>query len=347
MGEKIIMICAGLVAAFAIPYIITSIFQTGNYQEKVDIKGLKSGRSVCIYSQGEYELIDVEEYVVYTLAGQADLSWEDEMLKTMAVIIRTSIYYQMNENADTYTDSGARLINEDQLIEIRYEDEDLRQMWGSGYEANLYRIYQAVAETEGQVITYSSACIVPMYHRISVGNTASASEIYGIDLPYLQSVESSMDIEADNFSVSAMYSEIRIKKIFSDKGYQAFDTDSGENQNEGKQQDVPEQSGGNTETAEADIDPAALKVIEATTSGFAKKVNVFGTVMSGEEFAGVMDLPSTNFHIDLVDGNFRIITIGEGSCVGLSLYGANALAKKGEDYITILKYYYTGVEIGN
>lgn len=336
MGEKIILICAGLVTAFAIPYIITSIFRAGNYQDKMDIKKLESGRNVCIYRQGEYELIDVEEYVLYALAGQADLSWEDEMLKAMAVIIRTSIYYQMNANANTYTNSGAKLINEDQLIEIRYEDEELKRMWGSGYEANIYRIYEAVAETEGKIITYDSGCIVPMYHRISIGNTVSASEIYDVNFPYLQSVGSSADIEAPGFSSSEVYSEIRIKKIFSDKGYDVVDSSSGGQQ-------APEAS----DDPEEDIDPAALKVIEATTSGFAKRVNVFGTIMSGEEFAGIMGLASTNFHIDVVDSGFRIITIGQGSCVGLSLYGANAMAKEGKDYTSILKYYYTGVEIGN
>lgn len=339
MGEKIVMICAGLVTAFAIPYIITSIFQAGNHKDKMNIKALESGRNVCIFRQGEYELIDVEEYVLYTLAGQADLSWEDEMLKAMAVIIRTSIYYQMNANAGTYTNSGSRLINEDQLIEIRYEDEELRQMWGNSYEANLYRMFKAVAETEGKIITYDSGCIVPMYHRISIGSTVSASEIYGVNLPYLQSVGSSADIEASGFSSSVVYSEIRVKKIFSDKGYDIVDSSSG-----GKPTSAEQQSEGDSE---ADIDPAALKVIEATASGFAKRVNVFGTIMSGEEFADIMGLASTNFHIDVVDSGFRIITIGQGSCVGLSLYGANAMAKEGADYIAILTYYYTGVEIGN
>lgn len=341
MGEKIIMICAALVTAFAIPYIITSIFQAGNDQEKMNIKNLESGRNVCIFRQGEYELIDVEEYVLYALAGQADLSWEDEMLKTMAVVIRTSIYYQMNENANTYTDSGARLINEDQLIEIRYEDEELRLMWGNEYESNFYRIYQAVADTEREIITYSSACIIPMYHRISIGNTVSASEMYDMDLPYLQSVESSADIEAAGFSSSVVYSEIRVKKIFSEKGYDIVDGSSG------AKQATSEQQGEDSENPEVDIDPAALKIIEATASGFAKRVNVFGTIMSGEEFADIMGLQSTNFHIDVVDGGFRIITIGQGSCVGLSLYGANTMAKEGADYSSILKYYYTGVEIEN
>lgn len=342
MGEKIIMICAGLVTAFAIPYIITSILQVGSHQDKMNIKGLESGRNVCIYRQGEYELIDVEEYVLYALAGQADLSWEDEMLKAMAVIIRTSIYYQMYANANTYTNSGARLINEDQLIEIRYEEEELKRMWGNAYEENLYRIYKAVADTERKVITYESGCIVPMYHKISIGNTVSALEIYGVDLPYLQSVGSSADIEASGFSSSVVYSEIRVKKIFSDKGYNVVDDSSGT-----KQMSSGQQSDEDAENPEVDIDPAALKVIEATASGFAKKVNVFGVVMTGEEFAEIMGLASTNYHIDVVDSGFRIITIGQGSCVGLSLYGANAMAKEGVDYSSILKYYYTGVEIGN
>lgn len=333
------MICAAVVAAFAIPYIITSILQAGNKRQEMDIKALDSGRDVCIYTSGEYQLIDVEEYVMYTLAGQADLTWEDEMLKVMAVVIRTSIYYQIDENTDTYADSKTKLINEDQLIEIRYEKEELQQMWGADYESNLYRIYKAVVDTAGEVMTYQSAYIVPMYHRISTGNTVSAQEIYGVELPYLQSVKSSEDINADNFSTSIIYSETRIKKLFSENGYSFLSEGTANQQMNGDTQQENQES--DTEV----LNVTELKVIEATASGFAKRVNVFGTEISGEKFAEILGLESLNFHFDLTDSGYRIITIGQGSCVGLSQYGANAMAKAGTDYKTILKYYYTDIEI--
>ena len=40
-----------------------------------------------------------------------------------------------------------------------------------------------------------------------------------------------------------------------------------------------------------------------------------------------------------------ITTEGYGHGVGMSQYGANALAKQNKNYMDILKYYYTGVEL--
>jgi stage II sporulation protein D len=39
------------------------------------------------------------------------------------------------------------------------------------------------------------------------------------------------------------------------------------------------------------------------------------------------------------------MTTGFGHGVGLSQYGANAMAKKGDNYVDIIKHYYTGVEV--
>jgi stage II sporulation protein D len=37
--------------------------------------------------------------------------------------------------------------------------------------------------------------------------------------------------------------------------------------------------------------------------------------------------------------------MGKGSQVGLSLYGAGAMAQSGSSYEDILKYYYTGITV--
>ena len=42
---------------------------------------------------------------------------------------------------------------------------------------------------------------------------------------------------------------------------------------------------------------------------------------------------------------YRIITIGVGDSLGLSLYGAAILSENGESYDEILAYYYAGAEL--
>ena len=58
-----------------------------------------------------------------------------------------------------------------------------------------------------------------------------------------------------------------------------------------------------------------------------------------------LDLRSANFTIEQNDSNVIIGTKGFGHGVGMSQYGALAMAKLGKKYDEILKHYYTGVEI--
>lgn len=88
------------------------------------------------------------------------------------------------------------------------------------------------------------------------------------------------------------------------------------------------------------MDADALTVLEATKSGFVRKVNVFGTVVTGETFAQTLSLGTTNFHIDQVEEGYRIISIGKGSSLGMSLYGAGWKADQGSTYREIIAYYY-------
>lgn len=338
MSDKFLAIVLGVFILFAIPYVTTCIIQGQSNQKQQNIKSVKSGMNVCISDGNEYELIDVEEYIVYALAGKADMSWSDEMLKMMAVIFRTSIYYEMEHQLVTGAEKGRNIINEEDLYEIRYSKSELKEIFDSDYNRFMERIYDAVLLTAGQTITYQGEVIMPVYHSISIGHTISANELYGVDIPYLQNVDSSADIEAEDFTETIIYNENRIKKEFQEKDFlEMWDEEiSDEEAAQGKM------TGGDTEYPEDEF-----KIVEATESGFAKKINVFGQIVDGRTFSKVFHLPSTNVHIDRVDSGYRVIAIGKGNSIGLSLYGAEAFAQNGMTYDEIIKYYYTGVEITN
>ena len=90
-------IIIGIACAMALAYIISGIYDKAVGGDNTD-GSAKSGRNVCIYDNGEYSLVDVEEYTASTLAGMMSDKWSDEMLKAVAVVVRTGIYYQMDEN---------------------------------------------------------------------------------------------------------------------------------------------------------------------------------------------------------------------------------------------------------
>ena len=349
---------------FAIPYVGTRLFVRYRDVSDARIAALSSSRDVCILQNGNYRLIDCEEYILYVLAGIYDPSWNVEMTKTMAVLTRTAIYYEMNDQANT-ANGGGKIINEGDLKEIRIEKDELKQKWGKEYKQNMEMVYQAVKDTMGQVIVYDGRLIIPVSHAVSIGVTVSAEELYGTAIPYLVSVDSSQDIQSPDFSSTKIYSALRIKKEFGMNGEgEAFDGSESLGQNDKVAATVKDGSGkeatdnkdgekkesdttGSVQSEDQAIDADALTVLEATKSGFVRKVNVFGTVVTGETFAQTLSLGTTNFHIDQVEEGYRIISIGKGSSLGMSMYGARWKADQGSTYREIIAYYYPETSIAD
>lgn len=333
--------------AFAIPYVGTRLFVRYRDVSDARIAALSSSRDVCILQNGNYRLIDCEEYILYVLAGLYDPSWNVEMAKTMAVLTRTAIYYEMNDQADT-ANGGGKIINEGDLKEIRIEKDELKQKWGKEYKQNMEMVYQAVKDTMGQVIVYDGRLIIPVSHAVSIGVTVSAEELYGTAIPYLVSVDSSQDIQSPDFSSTKIYSALRIKKEFGMNGEgEAFDGSENLGQTNVDVEKNKSETAGSAQNEEQAVDADALTVLEATKSGFVRKVNVFGTVVTGETFAQTLSLETTNFHIDQVEEGYRIISIGKGSSLGMSLYGAGWKADQGSTYREIIAYYYPETSIAD
>ena len=87
-----------------------------------------------------------------------------------------------------------------------------------------------------------------------------------------------------------------------------------------------------------------LVVTEREESGYVKTIQVGNSSVSGEEFRKAFSLNSACFYIREIDGRVRIVTKGLGHGYGLSIYGANEMAKEGKTYQEILSYYYSGIE---
>ena len=380
-----------LVSLIAVPYIMWQVMRIKGNKNITALENVQTGKSVSIFERNDYALMDVEEYLVYCLPGIVDMGMDDEMLKTMAIIMRTSIYGEMypelvyqspyaEEGGETGlevatgTDSamynlirnGSCLVNEDSLTEVRYDKSELMDKWGGSYSTYMNRLCSAVLATKGQVICYEGMFIVPVYHQVSVGQTVSAQEIYGKEIPYLQGTDSKEDITCDGFSVTQVVDGLRIKKLcdlYCEQNPAAYidyskDT-SGTNEDSSSADDETKADNGRETTAgdktkekgSADnVDKNTNKeneinILEATEHGFVKYVNVFGKTMTGQTFAGVMGLQSANFHIDQVDDGYRIITIGKGNSLGLSLWGGEAMARQGRTCDEIIKKYYANVDI--
>lgn len=149
------------------------------------------GKDVMIEVSGLYKNIDVEEYVAGIMAGVISPEYNIEALKTQAVLVRTNVLKEMEEKKS----------NDDSDMSYEYlTKEDRETLWGrKKYDKYEVAIEKAVAETAGKVLRKEGSLIMAMYHEVSIGKTASASEILDEDISYLQSVDSSSDVEAKNY----------------------------------------------------------------------------------------------------------------------------------------------------
>ena len=81
-------------------------------------------------------------------------------------------------------------------------------------------------------------------------------------------------------------------------------------------------------------------------SGAVSTVDVGGVTVSGPALRTLFSLRSAHFTAEAGADSVTFSVTGYGHGVGLSQYGANALAKQGKTYEEILKWYYTGIELG-
>lgn len=194
-----------------------------------------------------------------------------------------------------------------------YYDQTVRQNnWQSAYLENEQKIREAVKNTEGEVIVYNDELITAMFHSMSNGMTESAKNYSGNDLPYLQPVASTDFQYATNYEVT---------KTFTINEWN-------------------ERLGVNWTLKQVD----QLKLTRNNT-GRVDTVSLQNKVWTGREFRTLLDLRSTDFNIDVSGETIIVKTEGFGHGVGMSQYGADAMAKQGSTAHQILNHYYKNTKI--
>ena len=72
---------------------------------------------------------------------------------------------------------------------------------------------------------------------------------------------------------------------------------------------------------------------------------IAGKTYTGTELRETLSLYSTAFSMRAEGNSITVTTSGKGHRVGMSQYGADAMAKKGRTYEEILAHYYPGTRI--
>jgi stage II sporulation protein D len=88
-----------------------------------------------------------------------------------------------------------------------------------------------------------------------------------------------------------------------------------------------------------------LGAAEYSSSGGVTALTIGGVSLSGVQLRSLYGLRSTHFTLTAEGEELVFQVTGYGHGVGMSQYGANAMAQAGSDWREILTWYYTGVTV--
>lgn len=265
--------------------------------------------SICLRnSDGIQSQMKMNDYLTGVLLGEMPAEFEMEALKAQAVAART----YTAKAVITGGKHGDGSVCADSACCQAYLPQETYLLLG-GTEENLEKIHKAVLETTGLVLVYDGSLIEATYFSCSGGSTEDAAAVWGTDYPYLQAVASPGEEEASHYSNTLAYDmEVFQKKLG---------------------REIPGS-------------PASwFGEVTYTPGGGVAEMMIGGESYKGTTLRSLLGLPSTAFTA-AVEGNTIVITTrGYGHRVGMSQYGADAMAVNGSTFRQILAHYYPGAQL--
>lgn len=282
------------------------------FEEKpnITLKGQNYESFKVLKDEKIYE-ISAKDYVFGVVAAEMPALYHEEALKAQAVAAYTFACYRKSANADADYDIAA----DPETAQCYITREEAVAKWGEKADEYTKKIEDCISQTEGQILTYDGLPIFAAYHAISPGITNACADVWGKELPYLTSQDSSFDCLADKY-----LSEVVLTKEELSEKLKNIATASGEAQN-------------------------YFTDIKTADSGYVKQATYCQKTISGSDLSKLLGLRSGNFEITYSDGNFKFTVKGYGHGVGMSQNGADYMAKQGSNYKEILSHYYAGAKL--
>lgn len=267
-----------------------------------------SQKMKLLAGSGNVEQMELEDYVTSVLLGEMPGTFELEALKAQAVVARTVVCRAMYTGGKH--GQGA-VCTESSCCQAFVTVEEYLQQGGT--EETIEKMRTAANQTAGQILTYGDAPIEATYFSCSGGRTEDAVAVWGTEFSYLESVESPGEEEAAHYRDEQRFSG----ETFSDKLGLSLTGD-----------------------------PAGwFGKTTYTVGGGVDTMQIGDSIFRGTELRSRLGLRSTAFTVAIEGGEIVITTKGFGHRVGMSQYGANAMASDGYSYQQILEHYYSGTTL--
>ena len=268
--------------------------------------------TIIVYDVAErdYKRLNIEDYVMGVLAGEMRNDWPMEALKAQAILARTFVLKFISEKQSKY--DGAD-ISTDISEAQAYAPDQINE-----------RIEKAVSETRGQVLSAGGELPYAWFHAHSGGKTELPVE--GLDYDqenpsYLRVVESpdsdSAPTTVKNWSATFTANQVAraAKEAGVDVGSTVTSIEAGKKSESGR--------------------TIYFLINGRQVSAPALRLQLDSTVLKSTLISSV----------ELKDGRVTFTGSGYGHGVGMSQWGAYALALDGRTAEEIISWYFTGVGV--
>lgn len=270
--------------------------------------------TITVLRDGDAQEEDFETYLTQVVLSEMPADFATEALKAQAVAARTFARRQMagGKHAD------ADVCSQSACCQACLSADALQERYGAAFDAAWDKASNAVQQTQDEVLTYGGALIDAVYFSCSGGSTEDAAAVWGTDVPYLRAVESPGEQDAAKYE-----SRICVMAETFAETLRALDA-----------------------SVQLSGDPSGwVQSVTRTAGGGVDTLTAGGRPFSGVQLRKAFGLNSTRFTLLYEDGAFSFDVLGYGHRVGMSQYGADAIARLGFDYRAILRFYYRGAEL--
>jgi len=308
----VLLLGVSVVALPALPvYISERTKKPGSPPEAYRVLDIESGNILEV---------PVRDYVIGAVCAEMPASFCDEALKAQAVAAHTYAERQRlrERNAPSAELRGADFSNDTSRYQGYFTDEQIKQYLGGRAEESLAKITAAVDKVLPYIITYEDAPIIAAFHSMSPGFTESAENAWGSPVDYLVEVDSRTDMTAPRFREEKRFSREELRNAL-EAAFSGIEL------------------GENTEDW--------LKVLTVSDSDTVLTAAAGNLTVTGNEIREALSLRSAAFEVRYAGGEVIVTTKGYGHGVGMSQYGANAMAEEGKSWRDIISHYYPGCSV--
>lgn len=299
-----------------VPAILFSIGRSGNAATEPNATDPRPMRTEAekiqyvsvLMQDGKIASLELDSYITGVVLREMPADFEQEALKAQAVVARTYTQRRIQSGGKHL---GAAVCTDSACCQGYWDPAAYIQEGGS--EESLQKVENAVGDTAGKVLLYKGTLAEATYFSCSGGMTEDAQAVWGTDIPYLQSTESPGEEKATHYMDTVTFPVTQFAEIL------GLDTSG----------------------------PAEkwIEGITYTQGGGVDTMQICGQTFSGTQLRKLLNLRSTAFVMTALGNTVTVTTKGYGHRVGMSQYGADAMAVAGNSYEQILAHYYQGTEL--